>query len=226
MECLKEGFGLLKGQYWLFLGICALGMIIGGAVPIVLLGPMMCGIFLCFLRRIRGEEVGLDRLFKGFDFFGQSVIAALLQMIPALVIIVPFYLVMFIWIVAAGASGKHGGQAAGGVIVVMVLMYLVIILASMLLGILFAFTFPLVVDRRLSGFDAVMTSVKAAFGNLGGLLGLMLLSGLMSIAGMCCCYVGVFLVLPITMAAMAVAYRRVFPEIPQTPASPPSLPGS
>ena len=50
VECLKEGWALIKDQYWLFLGITVVGMLIGKAVPIVLLGPMMAGIFLCLLQ--------------------------------------------------------------------------------------------------------------------------------------------------------------------------------
>ena len=47
LECIKEGWALIKEQYWLFFGISFVGILIGGLVPIVLLGPMMAGIFLC-----------------------------------------------------------------------------------------------------------------------------------------------------------------------------------
>ena len=66
VECLKEGWALIKDQYWLFLGISLVGMLLGGAVPIVLLGPMMSGIFLCLFKdaqttgRIRHPVQGFD----------------------------------------------------------------------------------------------------------------------------------------------------------------------
>src|SRR5229473_8632215 len=94
VECLKEGWALIKDQYWLFLGICAVGMLIGSAFAIVLMGPMMCGIYLCLFQRMRREPVGFEGLFKGFDYFAQSVIATLIQMIPAVIIIVPAYLIV------------------------------------------------------------------------------------------------------------------------------------
>jgi len=56
VECLKEAWGLIKDQYWLFLGICAVGMLIGSAFAIVLMGPMMCGIYLCLFQRMRVNQ--------------------------------------------------------------------------------------------------------------------------------------------------------------------------
>ena len=33
VDCLKEGWALIKDQYWLFFGISLVGLLIGGAVP-------------------------------------------------------------------------------------------------------------------------------------------------------------------------------------------------
>src|SRR6266576_2379942 len=106
VECLKEGWALIKDQYWLFLGIVFVGIFVGGAVPLVLIGPMMVGIYMCFFRRMRGEPIDFGILFKGFDHFAQSLIAALIQMIPMVVIMVPFYIIMFALIIT---SMPHGG---------------------------------------------------------------------------------------------------------------------
>lgn len=229
VECLKEAWELIKGQYWLFLGICVVGMLIGSAFAIVLMGPMMCGIFLCLFQHMRGERVSFDGLFKGFDFFAQSVIATLIQAIPAVIIIVPVYLIMVVLMVASMTSSQgRGGDdaAAAGFFVGFIVIFVVIFLLSVILGIFFIFTFPLIVDRKLSGVDAVKTSVKAALANFGGVCGLVLLNALVSFAGVLLCYVGALFVLPITMTAHAIAYRRVFPESSQNFASPPPLPAN
>ena len=70
--------GTYKTQYWLFVGMTFVAFFIGSAVPFgILMGPMMCGIYLtCFAQR-RREPVEFGLLFKGFDFFGPSVIATL-----------------------------------------------------------------------------------------------------------------------------------------------------
>lgn len=229
VECLKEGWELIKGQYWLFFGICVVGMLIGGAFAIVLMGPMMCGIFLCLFQHMRGEQVRFETLFKGFDYFGQAVIATLIQMIPAVIIIVPTYLIMMVAMLALSSSSSRSGGgdvAAAGFFISMIVMFIVVFVMSIVLGILFMFTFPLIVDRKLSGVDAVKTSIKAAMANFGGVCGLMVLNAVLTFAGVLLCYVGALFVIPITMTAQAVAYRRVFPEVPHSLPTPPPPPAS
>src|SRR5437763_16109576 len=91
VECIKEGWALIKDQYWLFLGISLVGILIGGAVPIVLLGSMMIGIFLCLLQRQRGEQVEFGTLFKVFEQFVQVLVVAALKTIAIIIIIIPYY---------------------------------------------------------------------------------------------------------------------------------------
>src|SRR5258708_37441887 len=105
VECVKEGWALIKDQYWLFLGIVFVGVFIGGAVPIVLIGPMMVGIYICFFRRMRGEPVEFGHLFKGFDYFAQGLIAALIQMIPIVIVMVPLYILMFAFMMMSMPRG-------------------------------------------------------------------------------------------------------------------------
>src|SRR6266850_7159902 len=98
MECLRAGFELIKSQYWLFVGMTAVGVIIGSVVPLgILMGPMMCGIYLALFQTRRGQPIEFGTLFKGFDYFGDSLIATLLHIIPVIVIIVPAYIVFFVF---------------------------------------------------------------------------------------------------------------------------------
>src|SRR6267142_2182657 len=96
VECLKEGWALIKDQYWLFFGISLVGILIGGAVPIVLLGPMMIGIFLCLLQKQRGEPVEFGTLFKGFEQFVPGLVVAALKMIPVIIVLVPYYIILLV----------------------------------------------------------------------------------------------------------------------------------
>ena len=232
MECVKEGWALIKDQYWLFLGIVFVGVFIGGAVPIVLIGPMMVGIYLCFFRRMRGEPVEFGHLFKGFDYFAQSLIAALIQMIPMVIVMVPLYIIMFAFmIVSVPRSGgrmspDESATFAFTFLGFYVVFIVVIITVAVIVSIFFMFAFPLIADRNLSGLDAVKLSIKAARANFGGVLGLVLICVGLGILGVFACYVGAFLVMPVSLAAYAVAYRRVFPEISQNFASPPPPPAN
>src|SRR6266850_5600483 len=98
MECIRAGWNLIRNQYWLFVGMTAVGVMIGSVVPLgLLMGPMMCGLYLAQLQTRRGQPIEFGILFKGFDFFGDSLIATLLHMIPAIVIIVPAYFIFFLF---------------------------------------------------------------------------------------------------------------------------------
>ena len=216
VECLKAGWDLVRDEYWLFVGMCAVGMIIGGAVPAgILMGPMMCGLYLAFFRKRRGQPVEFGTLFKGFDYFGQSVIAALLHVIPLTGIILAAYIVMYVGMfaamLAAAAAGEDAAPVAGiGMILVFFLLYVGILLLVILISVGFMFAYPLIVDRRLQGFDAVKLSFRAAFANFWRLVGLMLLGGLLAMAGALLCGIGILLAYPITMSAGAIAYEQVF----------------
>ena len=102
--------------------------------------------------------------------------------------------------------------------------FVVIMAVAVIVSIFFMFAFPLIADRNLSGVDAVKLSIKAARANLGGVCGLVLLCMGLAMLGVLCCYVGAFLVAPVSLAAYAVAYRRVFPGVSQNFAPPPPPP--
>lgn len=218
MECIKGGLELIKNNYWLFLGMTIVAILIGSAVPLgILLGPMMCGLYLAFFKTRRGEPIEFGTLFKGFDYFGQSVVAALLHTIPIIAVVVPaylfFYISMFVSMAAAGASGSNGEPNPAPFFIVMLmfgLFWIAVMLVLVFITIGFTFAYPLIVDRKLQGFDAVKLSFKAAFANFWRLLGMVLLTGLLNILGLLACYVGMFFVMPIGYAAIAKAYEQVF----------------
>ena len=215
VECLKEGYALIKDQYWLFLGIVVVGLLIGGAVPVVIIGPMMCGIYMCLLQQMRGEVVKFETLFKGFEFFTPSLIASLIQFVPIIILIFGSYILFFAMFFALAASqgGSGGGNpaaAVGMMVMVFVFVFVMIFLGTLIQG-FFIFMYLLIVDKKLSGVDAVKTSFSAVRANLGGVFGLVLLNLGVTLLGVLCCYIGVFFVVPVTMASHAVLYRKVFP---------------
>ncbi len=229
-ECLKSGWALIKDQYWLFLGIALVGTLIGGAIPIVLLGPMMIGIYLCLFQKMRNETVEFGTLFKGFDYFVQGLIAAAIQMIPMFAIIVPMYVVFFAVIMTTMPRGHVGPDESTSFMFKFLgleaVFIAVIVTVGLVVHIFFMFAFPLIADRKLSGLDAIKLSIKAGKANFGGILGLLLLNAGLGLVGFLCCIVGVYFVMPVSLASYAVAYRRIFPDIPLSFASPPPPPSS
>jgi hypothetical protein len=228
LECIKEGWALIKDRYWLFFGITLVGMLIGSAVPIVLLGPMMVGIFLCLFDKQRGRPVEFGTLFKGFDYFLPSLIVTVLKVIPIIILMVPFYLIMFAVMMTRMPRGEPNPAEMPAFMFTFFAVEIVFVLILMVVGIaielFFMFALPLVADRKLAGIDAVKLSFKACKANIGGVLGLLLLNTVFGIVGVLCCFVGVYFYLPVAFASYAVAYRRVFPEVPETFISPPPPP--
>lgn len=225
IECIKAGYNLVRNQYWLLVGICAVAILISSVVPMgILMGPMMCGVYLVLFQTRRGQPIEFGMLFKGFDFFGDSLVATLLHMVPIMAVFIPSYLIFYVGLILMTQRGGQQDPTAVftffGLFAIFWLVMMVIILA---MSVVFTFAYPLIVDRRLSGINAVKLSIRAGLANFWRLLGLLLLNGLMGFGGVLLCYVGVFLVLPISFAAIAMAYESVFglgeykPNVPPPP---------
>lgn len=223
MKCLREGFERIKDKYWFFVGLSFVGILIASAVPFgILMGPMMCGLYLTFFMKRLGHPIEFGTLFKGFDYFGPSIIATLIHIVPIIIIIVPAYLLFYLGFfvtMMASENGEPNPAAMFGFLGFMVVFWLVIVIIIVIISIAFTFSYPLIVDRRLQGMDAVKLSARAAMANFWRLLGLSLISGLMGFVGVLFCYVGAFLVMPISYSALAVAYEQVF-GLSNTPAKP------
>jgi hypothetical protein len=227
IECLKAGWDLIKSQYWLFVGMTAVGVIIGSVVPLgILMGPMMCGIYLALFQTRRGQPIEFGILFKGFDYFGDAIVATLLHLVPVLLIFIPSYLLFYVALflmIPQGGGGQPDPSALFGLLGFFVVFWVVIMVVLLIISVAFTFAYPLIVDRRLSGVNAVKLSIRAAMANFWRLLGLLLLNGVFSFVGVLLCYVGVLFVLPVTFAAIATAYEQVFglgdvqPNLPPPP---------
>lgn len=230
VECLKRGWELIKDDYWLFMGISLLALLIGSVGPLgVLMGPMMCGLNLAFLGKMSGERVEFGILFKGFDYFADGFIAALLHYIPMAIILAPFYVLLFAGQIMMALTERHGEPnpaAAMGFLSIFAIFLPIMMILMIILSIGFAFAYPLIVGQKLSGVNAVKLSFKAGMANFWRLFGLLLLNGLLGIAGVICCYIGVIFILPITFAGMFVAYSQVFGIVQQQSPYPPSPPGA
>jgi uncharacterized membrane protein len=189
-------------------------ILIGSAVPLgILLGPMMCGIYLTLFKKRRGEPIEFGTLFKGFDFFGPSVVATLVHYVPIIVIVVPAYFIFYVGMILSMATQDPDNPnpvAMLGVFFGFALFIVVMMILVTILSIGFTFSYSLITDRKLQGFDAVKLSFRAAMANFWRLLGLVMLTTLLQVGGVLLCYIGIIFVLPINFAAVAAAYEQVF----------------
>ena len=227
IERLTEAKTMLGDQYWLFVGICLVGVLIGSIVPMgIMMGPMMCGIYLCFRYRMNGVQVRFETLFKGFDVFLNALLAMLIFLGLSMIVMLPLMIFMMVMIVTAG---NNGAQVLG----TFVTMYPLILVLSLLMYISFLFVFPLIVDRGTGPWESVTLSARAAWHNFGPLCGMLFVHYLVSILGVCACYIGAFLIMPLTFGALFSVYHEVFNSPvnrppatcnPTTPMPPQSMP--
>src|SRR5882724_8478227 len=90
VQCVREAWRLVKDDYWLFLGVTLVRVPIASFAPLTLLmGPMMCGIYICLLRRLDGRPIDFSMLFRGFNYFVPSMVVALLSFFPLFLLMFP-----------------------------------------------------------------------------------------------------------------------------------------
>ena len=219
-ECYREAWQVIRPQFGMILIISLVGMLIGGAFSIVM-GAMLCAFILCSLST-RRATASFERLFKGFQFF------------------LPAFLVWLLLFYRRGddrdrvhsdggtsdlfsRNGRRRGDAfrhrcsfrRDRVCDLMVCFHTLLL-----------FSFPLIVDKRLSALKAVKLSAKAVWQNLSGVASLFGVGFLVSLAGMLLFCVGVYLTIPLILASTVVAYRKVFPGQLQTALPRPPPPSS
>lgn len=221
IQCLSDGWEMLKGFYGSSLGIMIIAFLIilvSSCLPFApLVPPIICGIYLCMFAAMQRQPFSTSTLFKGFEFFGPSFLAFLVLSIP--LGLLGGVLQIGITILEKSEDAKKSANIASEEDLQSLFysfdfifgMLFLIYFASLVIGTLTAFVYPLIVDRKLKTGAALKLSFRAVMGNFFGVVGLMLLGQVILIAGVMLCYVGALFVAPVIFAAWAVAYRRVFP---------------
>jgi hypothetical protein len=184
-RCIGRGWELIKKDFWLLVGgsflvIAVMGAV--GAIPILGLiagfiidGALLGGLYLLFLKRIRGQPATIGDAFAGFSLaFVQLMLAqivmSLLSMLGFVLCILPGIYLMIAW----------------------------------------TFALPLVIDKKLDFWPAMELSRKVVSHHWWILFGMVIVSGLVAIAGILACVVGIFVTVPIGIAALMYAYEDIF----------------
>jgi len=219
IECVKEAWELIKDEYWILFAVSVVGAMIGGISLYVLIGPMICGIFGCYLKKIDGGSVVFDDLWKGFKLFWPSLGVTIAIVIPLVVFMVLMFTTIYLPIITAALMGnKANGGAILGTFFVGLVVDIVIAVIMTLIHSLLIFAFPLIVDRRLGSWDAMKLSARAVLKNIGGVGGMILVNLGLALVGEAALCVGLYLMIPIITATNLVAYRKVFPKLGNDPA--------
>jgi len=215
VECLREAWDLIKSDYWPLFAISLVGGLIAGFTMYVLIGAMICGIFACYLKKIDGSgPVNFEDLWKGFQYLGPSALATIVFVVPIVTYMIVLFVTMYSPLIAAAVMGKNADPSIIiGTFLAALAVDMVVAIVMTCIHSLMIFTFPLIVDRKLSSWDAIKLSARASMKNIGGIAGLIGLNLLLVIAGQMAFCIGVYFVIPLLTASNLVAYRKVFPRL-------------
>src|SRR5205807_7600145 len=118
----------------------------------LLLGPMMCGIEICYLQRWRGRPATFNMLFDGFQYFGPGFVVTLFIFVPTIIIVGLSYVVAVVGMIAILPMMRQGGPPDAMASLIFFGIWTLFILGitgvSLAIQALLFFAFPLVVDRR------------------------------------------------------------------------------
>lgn len=238
-DCIGTAWNLVQRNLGTYIGIGVVAWIMLSCIPcanIFIYGPVMGGLAYVVLRDIRNEPIEFGMLFKGFEKFVPLMVIGLIEVAPAVVFQILQYTMDFarMGITSRQSSGDFyqssevspllAGFTAGYIILIFGF-----IVFQFIWNAAFMFAIPLVLETNIGPGEAIKISLSAAFANLGGLILLMILGGLVILLGVIAFCVGTLVALPVVWAANVIAYRQVFPLLnwnPRTTPPPPSSYGS
>lgn len=237
--CISNAWELIKPNYWLYFGMALLTYVLVACIPCInvfLMGPVMGGLYYVSLRAMRGEPVDFGMMFKGFEKFLPLMVVGLIQSVPGIIyqilnIVIRFTNIGIDALSRSGSGGRDFYQAAGdpeillagGFLIVVIVVMALLAIFSIVWAITFMFAVPIMMDNDVSIGDALKLSARASWSNVGGIIVLAILGGLMMFAGALVFCIGMFFVLPVVWVSWAFAYRQVFPSVggPTTYNTPP-----
>lgn len=151
-------------------------------------------------------------MFKGFEVFVPAMVIGIILAIPEIIGQGLRLTINLADIGFAGSRDGHEAAIAGSILILALGGGLVLFILGIVLRISLFFALPLIMEKKLGVGEAAKLSFSAGWANFGGILILSILEGLMAIAGVLACGIGILFVIPIIYGANAFAYRQVFPD--------------
>ena len=217
IQFMLDSYRLIKDQYFMLWAIVFVGLLFGALTPFgLLLGPMLVGIFLCFLEREAGNKASFDHLFRGFDRFIPSLLVTLSMFFCNIVISVAslsaIVIAGFALIVMMSEGNRIQDIPQFILIGGFAIAYSVMLLASLFASLPFVFAFQLIAEHNLSAGEAMIASARAVLHNLWPLAITFISFSFFGLIAMLMCYLPALLLAPIQFGAGFLVYREIFPR--------------
>ena len=104
-SCVGRAWTLVTQNFWLLVGATFVAALVGGVVPLVLIGPSYGGIYALMLKLIRGEKAEFSDAFAGFNaaflpLLLVGLVTALLSAVGFVACILPGIFLSVAWLMA------------------------------------------------------------------------------------------------------------------------------
>ncbi|HEY1789892.1 MAG TPA: DUF4339 domain-containing protein [Verrucomicrobiae bacterium] len=188
-----------------------------------LLGPLTGGLYYIIIETMRGRTAGVGELFIGFQKkFPQLFLGYLVYTLVAAVCLAPFTIVETSRMGPALAQFQHGTVPPSEMQAALLQIwaafsscmpiFILCLIPTIYLMVNLQFVLPLIIDKEMDFWTAIKMSWRMVHKHWFTLFGLLFLIGLINIAGVCLCCIGVFFTFAFTTAACMFAYETIFGE--------------
>jgi uncharacterized membrane protein len=86
---------------------------------------------------------------------------------------------------------------------------LLLIIPGLVVAAMYKFTYLFIVDKRMDFWPAMQASHAVVKNDYFGFTMFMILAFLVNLLGVLCCFVGLLVTIPLTFAAITVAYKEI-----------------
>jgi uncharacterized membrane protein len=189
-----------------------LGVIPGiGSIASSVIGPILNAGFLIYSFKILREQTrSFGDFFEGFSQFGDLFLFALVSGLISSLPMLPGAVLLGI-----GTAMSEGSESPSPLLIVGGILLLIGIIPAIYLGICYSMGMPLIIDRRVQFWPAMEMSRKVVNKHWWGIFGFSFLLGLLNLAGVILCFVGILVTAPVSMCAIAYAYSQIFGLAPK-----------
>ncbi|MBC8094890.1 MAG: DUF4339 domain-containing protein [Akkermansiaceae bacterium] len=223
-QCLSRGWQLLTGNFGLlFVGFLVylaieFGFGLLGAIPFIgplfslanllIVGPLLGGIYYINLRAIRQQPATVGDVFHGFRTAFLDLFLG--NLVPGLFLVLCFIPVVIVAVITMLPNFRNETDPSAAQIMIVIASALVCAIPMLILQTNWMFTLALVVDRRMSFWPAMQLSWKMVTKHWWQVFAMVIVVGLINIGGILLCCVGVLITAPLTIAAMMYVYEEIF----------------
>ena len=223
-DAFSAGWEAVKGQFWPCIGATCLVYLvlmvgnfipfIGGIVTLIIQGPLIGGLYLFYIKRVRNQEATIGDAFSGFGpRFLNLMLTQVVTSILAGLCMIPGIALLVIGGLVGWRGGRMDFSAGGPLMIVGGLLLVLAIFVLIYLSICWMFAIPLVADKRMGFWQAMNLSRKVVGKHWWMCFALMLVGGLFAGLGILAVCVGFLVTISIFMGMTASLYDKIFGDM-------------